>query len=173
MRHRVVLSIWLVVVWVALWRDVSAANLVSGILVAAGVIWLFPPARPTALKVRPLALLRFQIAVFLSIVRANIVVAWEVVTPSNRINEGVVAVELESSHPVVITLVSHAIGLAPGTMVIDVDQGGPGTPSLLYVHVLHLRKVEDVRREVLDLERLALAAVADDGDLAPTPEDDA
>ena len=68
----------------------------------------------------------------------------------------------------VITLVSHAIGLAPGTMVIDVDKGENGGASLLYVHVLHLREVEDVRREVL-----ALAAVADDGGLAATQEDGA
>lgn len=160
MRHRIVLSIWLVVVWVALWRDVSAANVVSGVLIAAGVVWLFPPERRTPLTVRPVALARFVLNVLWSIVRANVVVAWEVVTPSNRINEGVVAVELASSHPVVITLVSHAIGLAPGTMVIDVDKGDDGNPSLLFVHVLHLREVDDVRREVLDLERLALAAVA-------------
>ncbi len=171
MRHRIALALWLVVVWVALWRDVSAANVVSGILVAAGVIWLFPPERRTTLAVKPLALARFLLAVVWSIVRANVVVAWEVVTPSNRINEGVVAVELASSHPVVITLVSHAIGLAPGTMVIDVDKGEDGAPSLLFVHVLHLREVSDVRREVLDLERLALAAVAGDDDTPTTQED--
>ncbi|MEM7286434.1 MAG: Na+/H+ antiporter subunit E [Actinomycetota bacterium] len=172
MRHRIVLSIWLVVVWVALWRDVSAANIVSGVLVSAGVTWLFPPERRTALTVKPLAMARFIVAVFVSIVRANVVVAWEVLTPSNRINEGVVAVELASSHPVVITLVSHAIVLAPGTMVIDVEEGDADTPSLLFIHVLHLREVEDVRREVLELERLALAAVAG-GDEARTEQEDA
>lgn len=172
MRHRIVLAIWLVAVWVALWRDVSAANVVSGVVVSAGVIWLFPPERRATLTVKPLALARFVLAVAWSIVRANVVVAWEVVTPSNRINEGVVAVELASSHPVVITLVSHAIGLAPGTMVIDVDKGEDREASLLYVHVLHLREVDDVRREVLDLERLALAAVAGEDD-APVQEEDA
>ena len=166
MRRRIVLTLWLVVVWVALWRDVSVANIVSGILVSVGVIWLFPPERRSALAVKPLALARFVFAVLWSIVRANVIVAWEVVTPANRINEGVVAVELASSHPVVITLVSHAIGLAPGTMVIDVEEGEGGAPSLLYVHVLHLREVDDVRREVLDLERLALAAVAGSEDVA-------
>ena len=159
MRHRIAVTIWLVAVWVALWRDVSAANLVSGVLVATGVLWFFPPRQRTTLRVRPLGMLRFVVVVFYSIVRANIVVAWEVLTPSNRINEGVVAVELASSHPVVITMISHAIGLAPGTMVIDVEEGGNGSPSLLFVHVLHLREVADVRREVLDLEQLALAAV--------------
>lgn len=170
MRHRIFLALWLVVVWVALWRDVSAANIVSGIVVSAAVIWFFPPPGGRALTVKPFALIRFLWTVSWSIVRANLVVAWEVLTPTNQINEGVVAVELASSHPTVITMVSHAIILAPGTMVIDVELRDDG-PSLLYVHVLHLRKVEDVRNEVLDLERLALAAVADGGDTELTTED--
>ena len=160
MRPRILLVLWLVVAWVALWREVTVANAVSGLLVAGLVVWLFPPAQESPVGVRPLALVRFVVATAVSIVRANLVVAWEVVTPSNRINEGVVAVELASNNPVVVTLVSHAIILAPGTMVIDIDRGSEGLPTMLYVHVLHLRSVERVRRDVLELEALALAAVS-------------
>jgi len=160
MRYRVFLAGWLVVVWLALWRDLSLANLVSGVAVATATIFVFPPPGDRGrLIVRPLALLRFFGTALWAIVRANIVVAWEVVTPANQIKEGVVAVNLHANHPTVITLVSHAIGLAPGTMVIDVEDQPDGS-ARMYVHVLHLREIEDVRREVLDLERLALAAVA-------------
>ena len=160
MRHRILLTLWLVVVWVALWRDVSVANLLSGVVVAGALVWLFPPPRPMAgVQLRPIKLARFLGASMVAIVRANIFVAWEVITPSNQINEGVVTVELSSDHPVLITLVSHAIILAPGTMVIDIDNGDDGRPPRLYVHVLHLRDIEDVRREVLELEALASAAI--------------
>lgn len=173
MRRRVVLLLWLVVAWVALWRDVSVANTASGIVVAVAVVWLFPPANAAPLGVRPFALLRFLAATAVSILRANLVVAWEVVTPSNQINEGVVAVELASSNPVVITLVSHAIILAPGTMVIDIDKGTDDRPTQLYVHVLHLRSIDEVRNEVLALEALALAAVSGRNDPGtPTITDD-
>jgi multicomponent Na+:H+ antiporter subunit E len=151
--------VWLVVAWVALWRDVTVANTVSGLLVGGTVIWLFPPADEGGLHIRPLALLRFIGRSAISILQANLVVAWEVLTPSNRINEGVVAVELASNNPVVITHVTHAIILAPGTMVIDIDKGTDQRPTLLYVHVLHLRSIDEVRDEVLQLEQLALAAV--------------
>ena len=126
MKYRLLLTAWLVVVWFALWRDISVANLVSGLVVAVTVVWLFAPHPPTeGLRIRPLAFLRFLGASAASIVRANVVVAWEVVTPTNQINEGVVAVDLASRHPVVITLISHAIILAPGTMVIDDFRAGP------------------------------------------------
>lgn len=169
MRPRILLAAWLLLVWVALWRDVSPANLVSGALLSGVVIWVFPPANEAPLGVRPLALVRFIGSTALSIVRANLVVAWEVVTPSNRINEGVVAVELQSSNPLVITHVSHAIILAPGTMVIDIDKGTDERPTKLFVHVLHLRTVDEVRDEVLKLEALALAAVSGRDDPDPTP----
>ncbi|MEM8706259.1 MAG: Na+/H+ antiporter subunit E [Actinomycetota bacterium] len=160
MTYRIFLITWLVVVWMALWRDPSIANLVGGLLVAIGITTLFPlPKQETSLRVRPLALLRFLGHATLAIIRANVFVAWEVITPGNRTNVGVVAVDLRESHPVVITLVSHAIGLAPGTFVVDVEDGGDG-PVRIYVHVLHLREVEDLRNDVLELERLALAAVA-------------
>ena len=160
MRPRIVLLLWLLFAWVALWRDLSVANIVSGILIAGAVVWLFPPANHAPLGVRPFALLRFLATTAISILRANLVVAWEVVTPTNQINEGVVAVELASSNPVVITMVSHAIILAPGTMVIDIDRGTDDRPTQLYVHVLHLRSIDEVRDEVLQLEALALAAVS-------------
>ena len=160
MRYRIFLITWLVVVWMALWRDPSIANLVGGLLVAIGITWLFPiPAQRSTLRVRPFALLRFLGHATLAIIRANLVVAWEVITPGNRTKEGVVAVDLREDHPVVITLVSHAIGLAPGTFVVDVEDDGDGQ-ARIYVHVLHLREVEEVREDVLELERLALAAVA-------------
>jgi multicomponent Na+:H+ antiporter subunit E len=147
---------WLTVVWVAFWRDLSVANVSSGVLLSAIVLWLFPyaPAQP-GLKIRLVPALRFAVVFAWSVVKANAIVAWEVVTPQNRINEGVVAVPLASSHPVVITLVSHAIILAPGTMVVDIDRE-PST--VLFVHALHLRSVEAVRQEVLRLEQLAIEA---------------
>lgn len=161
----VVQFVWLVAIWIALWRDVSPANLVSGVAVAALVLFLFPPPASSGdLRIRPLPLLRFLGTTVMSIVRANVFVAWEVVTPANQINEGVVAVDLASNHPVVITLVSHAIILAPGTMVIDIDKGTEDEPTKLFVHVLHLRSVDDVRDEVLQLEALALAAVSGTND---------
>jgi multicomponent Na+:H+ antiporter subunit E len=156
MRRSLLVIAGSTVVWLVLWRDLSWANLLSGLLLSVGALGLFPFARPPRrLRVNPVALVRFVVISAWAIVRANVVVAWEVVTPKNRVNEGVVAVPLRTDAPVVITMVSHAIGLAPGTMVVDIEHG----PTVLHVHVLHLRSVEEIRESVLQLEELALAAV--------------
>lgn len=155
-RHALTLG-WLTVVWVVLWRDLSVSNVVSGLVLGAAVLALFPfRDHPPPLTLRPLPLLHFAAVFAWSVVKANAVIAWEVITPANRINEGVVAVHLTTDHPVVVTMVSHAIILAPGTMVIDIDHDAS---TVIYVHVLHLRSVEQVRRDVLRLEHLAAAAV--------------
>jgi multicomponent Na+:H+ antiporter subunit E len=63
-------------------------------------------------------------------------------------------VPLRTDHPVVVTTINHAVNLAPGTMVVDIDDD----PTVVYVHVLHLEDPADVHAEVHQLEDLVLAA---------------
>lgn len=161
--------IWLVVAWVALWGDPTPANAVAGTAVATGLLLLFPPGRRPLVAVRPLAALRFAGWFSWKLVEASAVVAWEVVTPRNRIREGVIAVPLRGVAPGLTTLVANAITLTPGTLTLEVRTG---PPTVLYVHVLHLRDVDAARREVRHLEALAIRAFAPghglDDDLSTT-----
>lgn len=155
MSRYVVAMVWLVAAWLTFWQDVSVANVVSGVVLAAIVLRSFPFDRSVhRRRLRVVPLLQFVGVFVWSVVKANLVVAWEVITPSNRINEGVVSVPLQTDDPIVITMISHAIILAPGTMVIDIERG---SSTVLFVHALHLRTEEQVRAEVRRLERLATA----------------
>lgn len=146
---------WLMFVWVALWRDVSWGNLLAGFFAAAGIILIFPlPAPTSGIRIKPIAMIKFLLVFAISVVRANFIVAWEVLTPKNRIREGIIGVPLRTDHPVVMTTINHAVNLAPGTMVIDIDDD----PAVVYVHVLHLDDPADVHDEVRQLEDLVLAA---------------
>ncbi|MBY5162641.1 Na+/H+ antiporter subunit E [Salsipaludibacter albus] len=157
-RSRAAVAVgWCVVVWCALWGDISIANVVWGTVVGLGTLWLVPIARRSGdLAVRPLAALRFFTWFVWALVRASAVVAWEVVTPTNDINEGIVAVPLGTTAPGLVTLIANAISLTPGTLTLEVRRD----PPTVYVHVLHLRALEDVRSDVQHLERLARATFA-------------
>ncbi len=160
LRLRPALVAWLVVVWVALWGDVTFANVASGIVVALVLTVALPAtgdrgrASTQRTHVRPLAALHFAGWFAWKLVEANLVVGWEVLTPRNRINEGVVAVPLHGCSDGLTTLVASCVSLTPGTLVLDVERD----PLVLYVHVLHLRTIEDIRNEVHVLERLAIEA---------------
>lgn len=159
MRRPFALVGWLVVVWVALWEDVSWANVLGGLVVAGGLVVVFPlrPARRQG-RIRVWPALRFAVYFLWKLVEASAIVAWEVVTPRNRINEGIVAVPIHGVSDALVTVVANAISLTPGTLTLEVDE----EPAVLYVHVLHLHDIEAVRRDVQRLERLAIAAFGPD-----------
>ncbi len=146
---------WLVVVWVALWEDLSPGNLLTGAALGSLLVTVFPlGARGVPGDFRLLPTARFAVYFLWKLIEASAVVSWEVVTPRNRINEGVVAVPIRGVSDSLTTLVANAISLTPGTLTLEVRQN----PTVLYVHVLHLYDIEAVRREVQRLERLAIRA---------------
>lgn len=150
------LGAWLTVVWAALWGEFSPANLLSGALVAIAVLVSFPTRRDERHGAfRPVAAAKF-VAFFISqLVVANVQVAWEVVTPRNRENEGIVALPVvPSASPTVLSLLVNTVGLTPGTMTIDLTE----TPRVIYVHVLHLDDVDEARRSLMRFQELAVKA---------------
>lgn len=153
MRERLLMMAWLLVVWVALWERLSVANVLSGLAVGAVLSVLFPMRKPPSgaprMAFRPVQVAHLLGYFLWKLVEANAVVAWEVITPNNEgVREGIVAVPLTASSDIVVALVANAISLTPGTLTIDIDRD----PTVLYVHVLHLRNLERVRGDVLRLE---------------------
>jgi len=154
---RLALVVWLVVLWQLLWRDVSIANTGSGIVIAL-LITAVPLPLPRILPghtVRPLALVAFLAHFAWLVIVSNLVVAREIITRRDYIRSGVVGVPLASTSAVVTTVLADAITLTPGTLSLEVSHDR----SRLFVHVLHVRDVERVRRDVERLQRLVLRAI--------------
>lgn len=155
MRTRLIYGMWLVIVWVALWKSITLANVVSGVAAAVALVTIFPPhseSRPG--RFRPLASARLLGYFVVKLVEASFIVAWEVITPTTRVREGIVAVPLRGVSEVITTVVANAVSLVPGTITLE----AASRPATLYVHVLHLRDPEAVRQEVRELEALAVRA---------------
>jgi multicomponent Na+:H+ antiporter subunit E len=156
-------GVWLVALWLLLWNDISVANIVSGVAVAALV--LAGARLPKAVcagdlagdraRIAPLSLLYFVGYVIVKLVQSNLVLAWEIVTPNDdTIRTGIVAVPLRTESELAMLVVSSVITLTPGTITIDAT----GTPPVIYVNVLHLHDIDDVRRELLHIEELSVRA---------------
>lgn len=147
-------------IWVALWRDLSFANVLAGAVIANLMLLKFPPRTMVANQgyVSVGAMFRFVGFLTKEILRANVIVAWEVVTPTNKINEGIVAIPIRGVSEGLVTLVANCISLAPGTLTIETRSN----PSVIYVHVLHLGDIDVVRRNVQHLEKLAIEAFGSD-----------
>ena len=177
MITRALLVAWLTLVWVLLWGEASLGNLLAGLVLAVLVVAAFPPADERGGGVHPVAVLGFGWWFAKALVVANLGVAKEVLRPRLALAEGIVAVPLRSSSPIVATFVANAITLTPGTMTVDIrpaefgveehDQGRTpsGTP-VLYVHCLVTGDPDDVRAEGWDLEERVVRAFGTAADRA-------
>ncbi len=155
---RIVIAVWLTVMWVLLWGDLTLANVLTGVVVAAALVVVFPPGATNddPIVVRPRAAASFLLWFLGQLLVTNVAVAKEVLLPRSRsqIRPAVVAVRLRTSSGRLATIVANAITLTPGTLTIDAR----GRPALLYVHVLSFTDVESATADVEDLERRVVRA---------------
>lgn len=165
MRRAVQLA-GLTALWIMLWRDISVANLISGVVVALLVTVLYPLA-PTGERVhtiRPLPLLTFIAYFGRSLLVSNFVVARTILSPTNRIRTGILRLPIAGCSDLVTTLVANAITLTPGTMTIEVSESS----QVLYIHVLQTNEddMQDERQSLHKLLHLALRAFYPDETVA-------
>lgn len=155
--RRLVMEIWLVVLWLLLWRDVSVANVVSGLLIAFVATSGSTNVRssPARHRVRPLALVRLAVYFFWKLLVANVELAREIVTAQNVIHTGIIAVPMTGYSDFQVTVVGNAVSLTPGTLTLEVRRE---PEPVLYLHVLHLHDIEHARNDVLAMTRRAAAA---------------
>ncbi|SDQ19530.1 Na+/H+ antiporter subunit E [Actinopolyspora saharensis] len=88
------------------------------------------------------------------LVRANFEVTRTVVTPGT-VEAAVLALDLETDNPWLITTLANLVSLTPGTLTLDVaeDRGS------IYVHVLATRPLEERREDLRRMQRRLLEAV--------------
>ncbi|MFM1837304.1 MAG: hypothetical protein RLZZ327_178 [Actinomycetota bacterium] len=149
-------SMALLLLWIALWGEVSVANVLSGVLVVAIVSWLFAHDRPRRYVMRPVPALQLLLHVLVSLVGSSVRVVFAVLFPTReRIATSVQSVALQQGSVFVGAVVANAITLTPGTMSLDLDE----STLVLSVHVLGLVDPDEFRRDVLQLENLVARAV--------------
>lgn len=155
---RLGLAAWLATMWVLLWGEVTAPNVVNGLLIGFALAWLVPPSTlgDDHVTVRPVAALSFAWWFLKALVGSNVAVAKEVVAPADRsgIRPAIVGVRLRTRSGRLATVIANAITLTPGTMTVDAR----GRPAVLFIHVMSYEDRDAVVADVVDLERRVVAA---------------
>jgi multicomponent Na+:H+ antiporter subunit E len=152
-------------IWLLLWGEVSVANVVSGLLVAALLLVVFPRTPSTATTgfvVRPLPTLRFVLFFGREMVESVLLLSREVLSRRSRIHTGVIAVPVHGCPGSLLAAIANLLALTPGTMTVRIETD----PPTLYVHVLIFRDIERVRVKIEQLNRLVVLAFAGPDDCA-------
>lgn len=151
--------LWLTVVWVALWGDLSLITVLGGLLVATigSLVFPLPPLR-LDVRVRPLALLWLVVRFAADVVVSSFQVAWVVLRPRRPLRNAVIEVNLRTPSDFVLTVVAEMTCLVPGSLVVEARR----STHTLFLHVLDvedLAGVERFRQGVLDQEKRLVRAL--------------
>lgn len=139
------------IVWIVLWRDLSAANLVTGLVVGV-VLGLVAPPRITPPYTRPIAAAVALARYGASLLRANVRMARQVLTvPGSQLRETIVVCDLATRSESVAFFDANATSFSPGTLTLEISSGAP---YQMLVHAMG-QSDEEVRAEVAELEASA------------------
>ena len=118
----------LLFVYLELSSNFELSNIIVGLMIVTGIAKLIRPRRlPTDLRRLPssvLALMRYLIKLVYDVIASGIQVARIVMDPALPIKPGIVSISSECESEMATALSAHAITLAPGEMVVEMDEKG-------------------------------------------------
>ncbi|MEX0886102.1 MAG: Na+/H+ antiporter subunit E [Phycisphaeraceae bacterium] len=142
------LNIFLAVIYVVLTGHVDAWNFVLGFALGFVIIGLYNRAMGgPSYPGKFLGLVSFAAFFVRILVRANMQVAWEVLTPKHTMMPRIVRYPVQELTDVQITALGNAISLTPGTLTCDVDN----ERRVLYIHAMYAGDRAAVIRDLDEL----------------------
>ena len=147
-------NLLLALVWAAMTGHFDVANLVLGFAFGYAVLFLLQRViGRSAYFGKSVLLVRFSAFYLVEVIRSNLRVAVDVVTPGQRSRPGIVAVPLDARTDAEITVLSNLITMTPGSLLVDVSDDR----SVIYVHSMFVGDPEAFARKIKDdLERRVL-----------------
>lgn len=151
--------IWLTVLWMLLWGQLTILAAITGLIAAIVVIAVFrlPPVELPG-RVNLWYLLVLIVTFLGALVRGSLTVAWQVLDVRRQPGAAVIAVPLRVDDDLIMAHTAVTCSLIPGSLVLDADRDH----QVLYLHVIGVRNDEDIeahRRETLEWEARIVRAL--------------
>ena len=154
MTRMFLLNLFLALVYVALVGDPNEMNFLIGFGLGALVVTLYCRAVGTSSYPKKfLRLLRFAWYFGKILVKANLEVAWEIITPGFHMTPRIIRYPVQDLTPVQITTLANAISLTPGTLTTDVDEDG----QYLFIHCMYgtdrdetIRSLDELKQRLME-----------------------
>lgn len=138
-------SLLLFIVWLLLNNSISAGHIVLASFFAITIPWLVTGMRddhPHIIK--PWLAIRYVLMVMKDILTANVEVALLIVGPAKKLKPGFVAIPLDVTTDLGITILASTVSLTPGTVSAEVSKD----KAWLFVHALHLESEAELIESV-------------------------
>lgn len=160
------MAVWMTIVWVLLWGQLTVANVLAGLLISLLLLRVMPmPRVGFGGHVSVIGSVALLVRLLVDITRASINVAAHALRFGRYPKGAVMRVKLASTSDLVLTLTAELTVIVPGSIVVEAHR----LTGMLYVHVLDASApgaVEKARRGVLEQEKWVMYALATDDDIA-------
>ena len=158
--------VWLVLLWMLLWGQLTVLSLVTGIVAAVLVTRVFrlPPVELSG-RINAWYLFVLVATLFWGLVRGSLTVAWQALDPRRPPGAAIIRVPLVVDDDLIMTHTAIAASLIPGSLVVEADR----ERRILYLHEIGVRSQADVdaqRASVLRWERRIVLAVGSTAQVA-------
>ncbi|MFC9896858.1 Na+/H+ antiporter subunit E [Nocardia sp. NPDC127579] len=143
--------VWLALVYMALWGDLSIGNLLAGLVIGAIILYALPlPRIPVNGRLHLRSFVELFVASVYYALESSFQIAWYAVRPGPPPVSGVLRVGLATRSDLVLVLCTDLLNLIPGTMVLEIDR----PRCVVYVHVLDVGSDQAVEKFYLVTRRL-------------------
>ncbi|MCT1524228.1 MULTISPECIES: Na+/H+ antiporter subunit E [Sphingobacterium] len=132
-------------IWVALSGSLLYSNFLFGYLLGFGVLWIMNRNETDQRYFyRVPKIISFFFYFLYELLKANIQVAYDVVTPKYFFKPGIVRYPVNTKTDFEINLLSTFISLTPGTLIIDISDD----KKAIYIHVMYLKDEQQFIRQL-------------------------
>lgn len=126
-------------IWVALTGSFAFLNFLFGFVLSFLILWVITTGSGQSkyFKILPKTI-AFIFFFLYELIKANLQVAYDVITPKFYMKPGIIKVPLDAETDLEITLLANLISLTPGTLSLDVSND----KKVLYVHGMYVSDKE-------------------------------
>ncbi len=133
------MNVLLALAWVALTGQFSLSNFFFGYVLSFIIMLVYSREKESRKYfLRIPRVFGFLFYFLFELIKANIQVAYDVVTPTFYMRPGIVAYPLSARSDLEITLLANIISLTPGSLSLDVSDD----KKVLYVHSMFIKDKE-------------------------------
>lgn len=157
MVKQFLMNLLLAFTWVALTGVLYYSNFLFGFAIGFFLLWLMNRnERDQRYFNRVPKIIGFILYFLYEMVKANIQVAYDVITPKFFMKPGIVQYPMEAKSDFEINMLSTMIALTPGTLVIDVSEDR----KVLYIHAMYMKSKEHFIEQIKErVERRLLEII--------------
>ena len=139
------LNLLLAVGWCALWGGFTFLNLASGFVVGFLALSVASPIfGQTGYFGRVLRMANLGVYFLWELTISSALVVWDVLTPVHKSRPAILAIPLDITDPLQITVLANLISLTPGSLTLDASPD----ERTLYVHAMFVDDPDAVRRRI-------------------------